>query len=63
MTQLQLCYVSPATTRCRVQTEGGLCAGSADVINSTEEVTGIDAHEVNSDFDYKISGESSWEKQ
>lgn len=61
---LPAAYESPSTVYLRVETEGGLCEGaSATLINSTKEVNGIDAHEVNKDFGYEFSSDAAWEKQ
>lgn len=56
-------YESPSTTHVRVEMESQLCAGSATIKNPNEDNGRIDEHEVNSNFDYKISGDAAWEKQ
>ena len=56
-------YETPFTTHVRVEMEGRLCAGSATVKNPEDTNGGIDEHEVNSNFDYTISGDATWEKQ
>lgn len=56
-------YETPFTTHVRVEMESQLCAGSATIKNPNEDNGRIDEHEVNSNFDYTISGDAAWEKQ
>ena len=56
-------YETPFTTHVRVEMEGQLCAGSATIKNLNEDNGRIDEHEVNSNFNYTISGDAAWEKQ
>lgn len=56
-------YETPFTTHVRVEMESQLCAGSATVKNPDDNANGrIDAHDVNTEFDYTISGDAAWEK-
>ena len=56
-------YETPFTTHVRVEMEGQLCAGSATIKNPNEDNGRIDEHEINTNFDYTISGDATWEKQ
>lgn len=56
-------YETPFTSHVRVEMESQLCAGSATVKNPESTSGGIDAHDVNTEFDYTISGDAAWEKQ
>ena len=56
-------YETPFTTHVRVEMESQLCAGSATIKNPNEDNGRIDEHEVNSNFDYTISGNAEWVKQ
>lgn len=56
-------YEAPSTVRQRVETEGCLC-GSATLQNPNNNSNGqIDAHEVNSNFEYELGDDASWVKQ
>ena len=56
-------YETPFTTHVRVEMESQLCAGSATIKNPNEDNGRIDAHDVNTEFDYTISGNAAWENQ
>ena len=56
-------YETPFTTHVRVEMESQLCAGSATIKNPNEDNGRIDAHDVNTENDYTISGDAAWEKQ
>lgn len=56
-------YETPFTTHVRVEMEGQLCAGSATIKNPNEDNGRIDAHDVNTEFDYTISSDAAWEEQ
>lgn len=56
-------YETPFTTHVRVEMESQLCAGSATVKNPDNTNGRIDEHEINTDFNYTISGDATWEKQ
>ena len=56
-------YETPFTSHVRVEMESQLCAGSATVQNPDNANGCIDEHEINTNFDYTISGDATWEKQ
>ena len=57
-------YETPFTTHVRVEMESQLCAGSSEVTNPDKKDVGrIDAHDVNTEFDYKISNDAEWKEQ
>lgn len=56
-------YETPFTTHVRVEMESQLCAGSATIKNPNEDNGRIDAHDVNTEFNYTISGNAAWENQ
>ena len=56
-------YETPFTTHVRVEMESQLCAGSATVKNPDNANGRIDAHDVNTEFDYTISNDAAWEEQ
>ena len=56
-------YETPFTTHVRVEMESQLCAGSATVKNPDNANGRIDAHDVNTEFDYTISNDDEWEEQ
>ena len=56
-------YETPFTTHVRVEMESQLCAGSATVKNPESTSGGIDAHDVNTEFDYTISNDAEWKEQ
>ena len=56
-------YETPFTTHVRVEMESQLCAGSATIKNPNEDNGRIDAHDVNTEFEYTISKDAAWEEQ
>ena len=60
---MKIVYETPFTTHVRVEMEGQLCAGSATIKNPNEDNGRIDAHDVNTEFDYTISNDAAWEEQ
>ena len=56
-------YETPFTTHVRVEMESQLCAGSATIKNPNEDNGRIDAHDVNTEFDYTISNDAAWKEQ
>ena len=56
-------YETPFTTHVRVEMESQLCAGSATVKNLDNANGRIDAHDVNTEFDYTISDNAEWKEQ
>lgn len=49
MERQQLFYAPPVTARQRVETEGGLCADSASIINDNSGEGKINQHKINTD--------------
>ena len=56
-------YETPFTTHVRVEMESQLCAGSATVKNPDNANGRIDAHDVNTEFDYTISNDAEWKEK
>ena len=56
-------YETPFTTHVRVEMESQLCAASSEFTTPDNANGHIDAHDVNTEFDYTISGDAAWEKQ
>ena len=56
-------YETPFTTHVRVEMESQLCAASSTVTNPDSTSGRIDAHDVNTEFDYTISDNAEWVKQ
>ena len=56
-------YETPFTSHVRVEMESQLCAASSTVTNPDNANGRIDAHDVNTEFDYKISNDAEWKEQ
>ena len=56
-------YETPFTTHVRVEMESQLCAASSTVTNPDNANGRIDAHDVNTEFDYTISDNAEWKEQ
>lgn len=54
-------YLSPCTTRSRIEVESAFCGASSEVTNpNTEDYGKIDEHSINTDFGGDFS-ESGWD--